>query len=104
MVTEVEADTALVVTEKEVVVAPAATVTLAGTWAAAVLPLDSVTVAPPVGAAPLKVMVPVAEPPPVTLAGLTVTDDKDTVEVVPAAFNATMAVSQPSFPSVQLVL
>jgi hypothetical protein len=104
MVTEVELDTALVVTEKVAVVAPAATVTLAGTWAAAVLLLDSVTVAPPVGAAPLNITVPVEELPPVTLAGLTATEDKDGVDEVPAAFSAMMAVSQPSFPSVQLVL
>jgi hypothetical protein len=78
MVTEVEVDTALVVTEKVALDAPAATVTLAGTWAAAVLLLDSATVAPPVGATPLKVTVPVAEPPPVTLVGFTAIEDIET--------------------------
>ena len=78
--TEVELVTELVVTEKVADVAPAATVTLAGTCAAAVLLLVRVTLAPPVGAAPLNVTVPVEELPPVTVAGFTATDDKDTVE------------------------
>ena len=104
MVTEVELATELVVTEKVAEEAPAETVTLAGTCAAAVLLLDRVTVAPPAGAAPLRVTVPVAELPPFTVAGFTATEDKDTVDVEPEAFKATIAVSQPSFPSVQLVL
>ena len=44
--TDVSAATALVVTVNVAVVAPAATVTLAGAWAAAVLLLESVTAAP----------------------------------------------------------
>ena len=75
-VTEVTLPTALVVTVKVALFAPAPTVTLAGTVAAAVLLLASVTVAPPGGAAPLKVTVPVEELPPVTLVGLTATDDR----------------------------
>ena len=55
-------------------VAPAATVTLAGTVAAAVLLLPSVTTAPPAGAALLNVTVPVEGAPPVTLAGLKLTE------------------------------
>jgi hypothetical protein len=66
----VDAATALVLTVNIALVAPAATITLAGTLAAAVLLLDSVTCAPPVGAGPLSVTVPVEEFPPVTLAGL----------------------------------
>jgi len=61
--------TARVVTVNVAVVAPATTVTLAGTVAAAVLLLDSVTTAPPAGAAPLSVTVPVEVPPPVTDVG-----------------------------------
>ena len=50
MVAEVDAATALVVTVNGALVAPAGTVTLAGTVAAAVLSLDSETCAPPAGA------------------------------------------------------
>jgi hypothetical protein len=71
-------DTALVVTVNVALVAPAATVTLAGTCAAPVLLLDSDTLAPPLGAAPLSVTVPVEELPPVTLVGFTDTEDNDT--------------------------
>jgi len=67
-------ETATVVTVKVAVVAPAATVTEAGTVADAELPLR-VTVTPPVGAALLIVTVPVEEFPPTTELGLRVTDD-----------------------------
>jgi hypothetical protein len=56
-------------------VAPAVTVTLAGTVAAAVLLLPSVTAAPPAGAALLNVTVPVEDAPPITVAGLTDTEE-----------------------------
>ncbi len=72
----VEAVTALVLTVKVALVAPAATVTLAGTLAAVVLLLESVTVAPPAGAAPLKVTVPVEEFPPVTLVGFSESEER----------------------------
>ena len=65
--------TGVVATVKVAVVAPAATVTLAGTCAAAVLLLDRVTTAPPVGAAAVNVTVPVDEVPPSTEVGLSVT-------------------------------
>jgi hypothetical protein len=65
--------TEVVVTVNVALVAPAATVTLAGTVATEVLLLVSVTAAPPAGAAPFKVTVPVDEVPPVTLVGLSVT-------------------------------
>ena len=75
MIAEVEVITEVVVTVKVVLVAPAATVTLAGTVAVAAL-LESVTTAPPVGAAALKVAVPVEKLPPTTLVGFTETADK----------------------------
>ena len=65
----VDAATALVLTVNDALVAPAATVTLEGTLATVVLLLVSATVAPPAGAGPLRVTVPVDEFPPVTLAG-----------------------------------
>ena len=64
MVTAVDAVTTLVLTVKVALVAPAGTVTLEGTVAAAVLLLESVTCAPPAGAGPLSVTVPVEEFPP----------------------------------------
>ena len=75
-VTLVFALTALVVTLKLALLAPAATVTLARTPAAAGLLLESVTTAPPEGAAAVKVAVPVEEVGPTTLGGFTDTADK----------------------------
>jgi hypothetical protein len=63
-----------VVTVNVALVALAATVTLAGNCAAAVLLLDKATTAPPDGAGPLSVTVPVAVPPPSTDAGFSVTE------------------------------
>ena len=68
--------TDVVVTVKVALDEPAGTVTLAGTLVAAELSLSDTT-APPLGAAPLKVTVPVDELPPVTLDGLTETVDND---------------------------
>ena len=59
-----------VVIENVALVAPAATVTLDGTVATAVLLLDSDTAAPPVGAPAESVTVPTAAVPTVTLAAL----------------------------------
>src|SRR5712691_5335185 len=72
IVTEVDAVTDTVVTLNVVLVLPAGTVTLpiAGTLATAVLLLERVTTAPPVGAAALKVTVPVEDAGPTTLVGL----------------------------------
>ena len=73
MVTEALLATPLVVIVKFAVVAPAANVKLAGTCAAVVLLLERVTTAPPVGAAPDNVNVPVDEFPPTTEVGFKVT-------------------------------
>ena len=72
--TGVEAVTELVLTENVALVAPAATVTLDATVAEPLL-LERCTMAPPLGAAPLRVTVPVEEEPPFTLPGLSVTED-----------------------------
>src|SRR5579864_3663065 len=78
--------TTLVVTVKVALRAPPAMVTLAGTCAAAVLLLDSVTTAPAGGAAPFNVTVPIELLPPTTDVGDLVTDDRA------AAFTMTVAV------------
>lgn len=78
MITAVFALTAFVVRGKVALVFPFATTTVAGACAAAVLLLDSATVAPPLGAGPLRVTVPVAPAPPATDVGLTVIDERTT--------------------------
>ena len=67
-------ETGTVVTVNVAVVAPATTVTDAGTVALALL-LERVTLRPPVGAAPLMVTVPVEELPPTTEVGLRTTPE-----------------------------
>ena len=69
----VETLTVEVVTVKFALVVFAVTVTLAGTVAAAVLLLESMTTAPLAGARPLSVNVAWDVLPPITLAGLKVT-------------------------------
>ena len=76
IVTGVEVVTALVLTVNVALLAPAATVTLAGTVAAAVL-LEREMAAPPLRAGPLSVTVPVEDcAPPVTLVGLSVSEER----------------------------
>jgi hypothetical protein len=75
MLTEIEAVTATVVTVKVALIAPAGTVTLAGTVATDVLLLERETTAPPLGAAPLSVTVPVEGDPPLTLLGFSAIAD-----------------------------
>jgi hypothetical protein len=72
-VTDALEPTAEVVIVNVALVAPAVTVTLAGTCAADVLLLVRVTTAPPDGAGPVKVTVPVDEVPPITELGLRLT-------------------------------
>jgi hypothetical protein len=76
MVTGVDVVTALVLTVNVALLAPAPTVTVAGTVAADVLLLERETTAPPVGAGPLSVTVPVEGDPPVTLVGASVSEER----------------------------
>ena len=78
IVAVVEAFTPTVEIVKVALVAPPATVTLAGVVADAELS-ESVTTAPPVGAGPVKVTVPCDELPPVTLVGFTVNVERVTL-------------------------
>jgi hypothetical protein len=71
-VTSVGSDTGVVVTVKVAELAPASTVTVAGTVATSVLLLLRLTVKPSAWAGPLSVTVPVAVPPPVTEVGSSV--------------------------------
>jgi hypothetical protein len=71
----VDVVTALVLTVNVALLAPAATVTLAGTVAVDVLVLERETAAPPVGAGPLSVTVPVEGDPPVMLVGLSAIEE-----------------------------
>ena len=75
MVTGVDAATALVLIVKFALLLPAGTVTLEETLAAPLL-LESVTCAPPAGAGPLKVTVPVDDcTPPTTLVGFNISEE-----------------------------
>jgi len=75
MVTGVDAATALVLIVKFALLLPAGTVTLEETLAAPLL-LESITCAPPAGAGPLKVTVPVEDcRPPTTLVGFNVSEE-----------------------------
>jgi hypothetical protein len=70
-----------VLTVNAVLAAPAPTVTLEGTVTTEVLLLDSVTCAPPAGAGPLRVTVPVDDwVPPTTFAGFKLNEESWTKE------------------------
>jgi hypothetical protein len=64
---------------KVALVCAACTVTLDGTVATDVLLLDRLTLAPPEGAAPVNVTVPVELFPPLTLVGFSVSDESVTL-------------------------
>src|SRR5207302_6483316 len=75
IVAEVDTRTIDVFTVKVALLLPAGTVTMAGTLAAP-LPLERVTCAPPAGAGPLSVTVPVEDcTPPTTLVGFSVSEE-----------------------------
>src|SRR5260370_279896 len=76
MLTVVAAGTALVLTVNVARVAPAAFVTLEAVLPSIALLLESVPTAPPEGAAPLSVTVPVEDcVPPTTLVGFSVSEE-----------------------------
>ena len=84
--TLVVAVTALVVTVKLALVAPATTVTLTGT-VAETESSESVTTAPPLGAALVKVTVPVEVLPPTTLVGLRTKAESVVAGVAPSVIS-----------------
>ena len=77
IVTDLLRDTVRVLIVKVALVAPLGTVTFTGTLATEVLLLDKDTTAPPEGAGPLSVTVPVEGLPPRTLDGLRERDDSE---------------------------
>jgi hypothetical protein len=94
----VVAVTVFVVIVKVALVAPAATVTLAGTVPAVVGDDANTTTAPPVGAALVRVTVPVTNTPPVTAATLVVIPD------IAAGGGVTVTVAVPDDPLVVAVM
>jgi hypothetical protein len=95
MVDVLAAITALLVTANVAVVAPAATVTFAGTVDAAVLLLDRVTTAPPTGAAAVSETLAVDVAPPVTVVGFSVNPASTGADVPPTLNFARNASSPP---------
>jgi hypothetical protein len=97
--TLVLAPTELVLTLKVALVAPAATVALAGTLATAGLLLESVTTAPPEGAAAVKLAVPVAAFGPTTLVGLTDKADRLATDVAACGVKRRVEENGPNTPA-----
>jgi hypothetical protein len=89
----VDAATGLVVTVNVVLVVPSGIVTVAGTFTDASL-LEKETTAPPVGAGPFIVTVPVDELPPVKSAGLSATDESATLRLKKMSFFPLLDVCQ----------
>jgi hypothetical protein len=73
------ADTCLVFAVNVAEFTPAGTVSVGGTRITAVLPLASVTTAPPAGAGPLRVTVPCEAVPPLTVVGMSTSEARETV-------------------------
>jgi hypothetical protein len=96
--TRVYDDTGFVLTGKLAVVAPAATVTLDGTVATAGLLLESVTTAPPAGAGPLKLTIPVADVPPFTQLGEIASEERVAGDVGVAGWMVMLPGSVASLP------
>ena len=94
MLTSVDVVTGLVVRLKLALVPPAGTVTLEGTVAAGSL-LESVTCAPPAGAGPFSVTVPVEGLPPVTLAALRASEETIGGITVSVARQSRMSTGEP---------
>ena len=90
-------DTVLMV--KLALVAPAATVTLAGTVATAAFPLVSETTAPPLGAPLVNVTVPCEVLPPTIEVGFTLTVDKLGAAGAASAWNRREAEKGPATPN-----
>ena len=78
IIADVVFTTEAVATVKFALVDPAGTVTFGGTLATDWLSLARLTIAPPVGAAPVRFAVPCAGLPPLTAVGLMLTDDRVT--------------------------
>jgi hypothetical protein len=95
IVTEVELLTLLVETVKVALVAPAGTVTLAGTVATPVLLLASVTSVPPDGATPLSVTVPCEVLPPLTEVALSAKEARGTGAGAGFTVNVADSVARP---------
>lgn len=94
-----DAVTVRVVTVKVALVAPAGTVTLAGTVAAAALLVDRVTTAPPDGAAAVSVAVPWTAVPPVTLVGFIASAERAGATGVPWGVTLRTADHEPAVPT-----
>jgi hypothetical protein len=99
MVTAVLVATEDVVAANVAFVVPAAMVTEAGTFATAVLLLESVTTAPPAGAAAVSVTVPVDPLPPTADEGFIVTADRLAAAGGPCGVNRRVAENAPNTPA-----
>ena len=93
-----DALTDVVIMVKVAFIAPAGIVTLVGTVTAVELS-ESATIAPPVGAAAVKVAVPVDALPPTTLVGFTATADRLAVAAVACGVKRRVLENGPNTPA-----